>query len=245
MAVTVGNSGAEVYEISAGGVASVEFTPGWSPTGAAKCLVVGVSSVNGTAGYITGVTRNSGGETFVEALDVIYQPAGYEPNVGIYYFLNPGSSGSIIVTFPGSREGIGIGVANLNGVDAVTPADTATSQTGQNSPASITHAADADDLLICVLAAQDMTTGTITVGADQAVVMSFSYTESAAGWTHAMSTQPGTANDVLSYTFPESGDYWLMGAVAFKPYVDPDHYGTPRDHSGVKPYSSLWRPARA
>jgi len=245
VAVTVGNSGAEVYEVSAGGVASVEFTPGWSPTGTDKCLVVGVSDMNGTAGYITSVTRNSGGETFVEALDVIYQPEGYEPNVGIYHLLNPGSSGSIVVTFPNAREGIGIGAANLNGVHQTTPTSTATSQTGQNSPASITHTADNDDLLVCVLAAQNMTTGTITAGADQAVVMSYSYTESAAGWTHAMSTQPGTADDVLSYTFPESGDYWQMGAVAFKPSAPYDGYGTPRDHSGCKPWSSIWRPARA
>jgi hypothetical protein len=214
VAVTIGNSGAEIYEVWSGYANEVEFTPSWSPTGSDKCMVVGVSGLHSGQRTVTSVTR--GAETFTEDLDVNYAPPGYSPHTAIFHYLNPGSSGSIVVTYSDYLNSIAIGVVNLNGVDQTTPVDTATSQTGQDSPASITHSADDDDMLICVLGAQIMETGTITPGANQTVIMSYSYTESD-GWTHAMSAQEGSYDDVLSYTFPESGDYWLIGAVAFKP----------------------------
>lgn len=43
-----------------------------------------------------------------------------------------------------------------------------------------------------------------------------------------------------------TGIAWAACVAAFdEGSPPPDPYGTPRDHSGVKPWSSIWRPARA
>jgi len=56
----------------------------------------------------------------------------------------------------------------------------------------------------------------------------------------------GTTTASTQYTVGATDSGWSWGVVAIEVLRDPYvGYGTAYDHSGVKPYSSLWRPARA
>lgn len=49
--------------------------------------------------------------------------------------------------------------------------------------------------------------------------------------------------DDANWTLP-SNFGWVAGAACFKETSTGADYGTPRDHDGVWPFSSIWRPAR-
>ena len=57
-------------------------------------------------------------------------------------------------------------------------------------------------------------------------------------------TLSGSGTKTVSWTKATSQGWRVVGIVIMTDVL-PDTYGTPHDHSGVKPYSSLWRPARA
>lgn len=62
------------------------------------------------------------------------------------------------------------------------------------------------------------------------------------GSTITRITATGLTDDA-SWTMPTSFG-WQAGVAVFKETSTGPDYGTPRDHDGVKPWSSIWRPAR-
>jgi len=54
----------------------------------------------------------------------------------------------------------------------------------------------------------------------------------------------GSGTKTVSWTKATSNG-WRVAGIAIMTDVLPDPYGTPQDHSGCKPWSSIWRPARA
>ena len=53
----------------------------------------------------------------------------------------------------------------------------------------------------------------------------------------------GSGTKTVSWTKATS-DGWRVAGIALQTAESADPYGTPRDHSGTKPFSSFWRPAR-
>ena len=53
----------------------------------------------------------------------------------------------------------------------------------------------------------------------------------------------GSGTKTVSWTKATS-EGWRVAGIALQTAESADPYGTPRDHSGTKPFSSFWRPAR-
>lgn len=178
--------------------------PAFTVGGTERFIFVGVASSSPTANFTTSVVRN-GTENFTESWDV--KNAGGNAHNSGHYFVNPGAgSFSIVVTYAGVDDELVAGAISLNGVDQGSPVGTPQTAEGSSATASVSVTA-ADTDLVCDMAYGFATA--ITVGADQA---SRWEQEPISGFSAAgSSTQPGTADDVMSWTL--SSATWIIGAI--------------------------------
>ena len=195
-----------VSSVQGTSVSSVTI-PAFLVGGSDRLIFVGVSSSSATPALTTSVVRNSTpNETFTEKWDVTAQTTLH--NSG-HYFINPvAGSFSITVTVAAVQDFLAAGAISLTGVDQTTGVGTHGTANGNSGTASVTVAAAADEWLADVVIT-DITA--ITVGADQT-----SRWEQDAGFpASGGSTQLGSANDVMSWTF--AADIWAIGAVPVLP----------------------------
>lgn len=221
-----------------GTTVSAVTIPAFTVAGDNRFIFVGAGCQGSVTRSMTSVIRNTT-ETFTQKWMVTTTSNKFSCYGG-YYAGPAAGSYSIVVTLNDAVDEMCAGAISLTGVDQSTPTGThGTALNESNGIATVTVTA-ADDEWLC-----DMAWGwgsTITAGADQ--TSRWTQLNVGAFASGGSSTQPGTADDVMSWaTF--SGGEEAIGAVPIRPYIETDTYGTPYDHSGVKPYSSLWRPARA
>jgi hypothetical protein len=221
-----------------GTTVSAVTIPAFAVAGENRFIFVGAGGQAATTRTMTSVVRN-GTETFTQK----WMVETVSNKISCYggYYAAPGAGNySIVVTLNGAVDIMMAGAVSLTGVDQVTPTGVhGTALNEASGVATVTVAANDDEWLI------DMVHGwgsTCTAGADQ--TSRWTRLNVGAFSSGGSSTQPGTADDVMSWaTF--SGTEEAIGAVPIVPYIETDTYGTPRDHSGVKPWSNIWRPARA
>lgn len=194
-----------VSSVQATGVSSFTI-PAFATSGTDRFVFVGVGSSSGAAHPTTSVVRG-GTETFTELWDfgATFHNSGH-------YFVNPGTgSASVVVTLTGIDDELCAGAIALNGVHQSDPVGTHGTSSGTTGTATVTVTAAADEWLVDNVYLWDTA---VAVGADQT---SRWEQESIGGATAGGgSTQPGTADDVMSWNDP-SGDVWSIGAVPVKP----------------------------
>jgi len=231
--------------ITGGGAATVTI-PAFAVAGANRLLFVTVgSSAGGGAVLTTSVVRDSGGlnESCTEVWDLTNGDTFHSSG---HLFVAPATgSYAILITLSAAQDEIGACATSWTAAHQSVPIGTpvtGSSNGGSANPTlTVSDAAD-DDVVIDGVHVYD---ATIAAGADQTQRANLVID---AAVTHGCSTQLGSiAGDVMSWT-GGSTPSWAAGAVAIKPAAEEVPYigyGTPRDHSGCKPWSSIWRPARA
>ena len=237
MAIAYDNSNT----ITGGGAATVTI-PAFAVAGANRLLFVTVGSSANAAALTTSVVRN-GTETCDEVWDITN--GNYFHSSGHRFVAPATGSYSVVVTLAAAQDEIGACATSWTAAHQSVPIGTpvtGSSNGGSANPTlTVSDAAD-DDVVIDGVHVYD---ATIAAGADQTERANLVI---AAAITHGCSTQLGSiAGDVMSWT-GGSNLVWAAGAVAIKPAAEEVPYigyGTPRDHSGCKPWSSIWRPARA
>jgi len=191
-----------VYEGNGDGVVSVSHTSGGSDRGvfAAAAIV----NFNGSPAHST-ITYGGSGMTEQWDLTVAswYGISGYT--------LLGQATGAQTVTATASRSDPtdhALGVISFAGTGSV---GTAASQTGNSSTASVTVSdVSSDGMLADSFVNESL--GVSSVGADQTQRNNLD-----GSWATARtSTQPGTAGGVMSWNFPNPGN-WGIGAIEFKP----------------------------
>lgn len=125
--------------------------------------------------------------------------------IGVFYYLAPAGTADVVFTF-NTLEPAGIHGAALvlSGVDQGTPIGTPTVSNGTATGTSTAAATVADDgMVVDVLAKRSDDVG-LTIGADQ--TLRASQFSSGSFYTR-VSTQPGTADDVASWSWTNSNDF--------------------------------------
>lgn len=195
-----------------GQAVSVLTIPAFLVGGNNRLIRVGVGSSGGTPKLTTSVVRN-GTEVFTEIWDAAAPSPATNLHHSGHYFLNPApGSFSIVVTLTGTEDEAIAGAVSYKDVDQASPVGTHGVAAGTASPATVTVTATADELLSDFGYAWSAD-GLMSVGADQT---SRWEQEAVAGVIGGGgSEQPGTFNDVMSWTFA-SGNQWVIGAVPIR-----------------------------
>ena len=197
-------------EVSGDGILSLSHTAGGTES---RAVYAGVTwqATGGTGGT---VTFGGSGMTSINNVQAF---AGLDSTARVaHYRLAIGGTLTGAQTVTSTRDSAGtvhsLGVISMTGVDQTTPVGTApTPTTGSASPATITVASiGADDMVVDTMLA--LTISVTGAGADQTSRCAQDH----GGYFLRMSTQPGTAGGVMSWTLSGS-DGWGSVAVAFKP----------------------------
>ena len=224
------------------GVASLATTFDSSTTSGNLLVATGTTWISGTAPTMT-FSDNKSNDWSVNAISQLGSGSAVRVAIGYAAGVTGGATHTVTVT-PSATCDICLGAEEISGAKTSspitgTPVGAAGSSTAPSS-GSTTPAGNA----ICVGAMAY--TGTSTT--------------MALNWTSAtqLHNEPDTGYPTLgsAYILASGAQTaaWTLGAshawgacvAAFAEAGDtPPDYGTPRDHSGCKPWSSLWRPARA
>jgi hypothetical protein len=212
------NAQSSAQEFGGDGVLSVSHTA----AGTGRAVFAG-SSTGGDGGFGTATSITYGGVAMTELWDLgINAGGGGLQDIGCagYQLAGDGNIGTSAATVTSTRStGAGdhvITVMSMTGVDSATPVgtpQTASSNTFTADDSTVTVAdVGADDLVVDRLS---MGAQNPTIGADQTQRTAVT----GAGWSgrNRVSTQPGTAGGVMSWTFTDR--IFVYGAVAFKAAV--------------------------
>ena len=199
--------------VSGGGVSSVTI-PTFDTTGANRFVFYGVSLMQWQAN-VNSVVRG-GAETATQKWSQRSSDATYTSYGG--YFISPATAtATAVVTLSESVTEVHASALPMDEVHQTTPTGTHGSTNGTGTTASVTVTAAADETLIDVMVAANWRAP--TAGADQTERWSL-YSGSIRG---AGSSQPGTADDVMSWGLTDSV-VWATGAVPIKPAIPPQTY---------------------
>ena len=199
-------TGVDLIASVQGTVVSSLTIPALATSGSNRLLFVGSGNSGGTLRTQDSVVRG-GSETFTEVWDA---NNAISFSGGGSYFVNPATaSASIVVTFSGSADEAVAGSIAFTGVNSSSPVGTpCTNSSVTTSTSTVTCTAGATDWLV------DTSYGygtTNAVGADQTSRWEQENVGSATAG--GSSTQPGTADDVMSWTGYSGGNQWVIGTV--------------------------------
>ena len=195
-----------------GGVTSITI-PTFATSGSNRwCFAAAAAYLSvPTTPAVSSVVRG-GSETFTPKWDVLHANNQHRSYGG--FFTNPAeATASVVVTWASTVSGAVVGAFALTGVDQSTPTGTHGTATGTGTAVTVTVAAAADEWLID--SGWVATGAGFTIGADQ--TLRFSVQED--NWTGSIvgcSTQPGSADDIMSWT-ADGSMTWVIGAVPIKP----------------------------
>lgn len=191
------DSQTSIQEVFGDGIVSVNHTA----SGSNRVAIMGVAT-DAAFGTVAGTVTYGGSS----ATNIVTNDGNFADNAAYYFIAPPTSSQTVISdltdTAPTSHT---LGVVILNGVDQVTPVGTPQffADTSAPSPASLDIGSiGTDDMVIDVLY---LRLAAVTVGADQTerVIV----TNGTNPDLFRMSTQPGSAGGVMSWTWTGTGHY--------------------------------------
>ena len=165
-------------------------------------------------------------------------------------YVIPNAPSAKTISFSGAAMNCTIQACYFNGADQATgyrtPVAVAGATSGTTGSVDVTPGQNGDMLVGCFgvndTAAAD--------GFDSGETFNGTYIGQITNITSEVSgsmnyeTLSGSGTKTVSWTKATSQGWRVVGIVIMTDVL-PDTYGTPQNHSGVKPYSSLWRPARA
>ncbi|MDW8267214.1 MAG: hypothetical protein RMJ52_17980, partial [Gemmataceae bacterium] len=183
-------------------------------SGSDRLLLVGITvEDDGTAGITIGTVTYAGNN-----LTLVGSASSGEVRTQIWRLISPPVGvGTVTISGTGAGTGdeIAVGAIHFFGVDQTTPLGTFTSATGTTSPATLTLASTAGQLVFGVLGLDDSRTATSAGGQTQRWNIASQGT-AGDGIRGAAATQPGGGSVTLSWTLP-TADNWALGAVRINP----------------------------